>query len=207
MKPYETNSCGYALKFNGPATVEDYDAKAGQGACLEDACQKTINTRTAVAWQEAFATVLAERTGVPRQIDEFATERAKAKSRNPANIAPITERVHAYNTRVIAQWANGDKEKRAQLDSWAQETADTIEIDPSPPVAKPASDKASATKNGDVVKAQEILSHDSAYIEERVTLMLGEVPDFVLVRDPEGKPDPQSLARLLNRYIITKLKL
>lgn len=205
MKPYETNSCGYTLKFNGPASVEDYDSRGGQGACLEDACQKTINTRTAIAWQEAFASILQERTGIPRQIDEFATQRVKTKSKNPDNVAPISERLHAYNTRVIAQWANGDEEKRAQLQAWAQETADKIEINPSPTTKPTASPTIS--KGGDLAKANEILSHEKAYIEERVTLMLGEVPDYDLLRDDIGKPDAQSLARLLNRYIMTKLKL
>src|SRR6267142_411408 len=152
MKPYETSSCGYPLKFNGPETVADYDSKAGAGACLEDACQKTINTRTAVAWQEAFATILQERTGIPRQIDEQATGRLKTRSRNPDKVTPVTERLLAYNSRVIAEWANGDQEKRAQLNAWAQETADTIEIDPSPP-AKTAPDKAPITKGGDLAKA------------------------------------------------------
>jgi hypothetical protein len=207
MKSYATSSCGYTLKFNGPDTVADYDSKGGEGACLKDACQKTINTRTAVDWQEAFASILAQRTGIPRKVDESATERVKAKSKNPNSVTPINERISAYNTRVIAEWANGDQEKRAQLQAWAQETADAMEVDPSPPAAKPASEKAPATKGGDLAKANEILSHDSAYIEERVSFMLSDVPDYVLVRDAEGKPDAQSLARLLNRYIITKLKL
>jgi hypothetical protein len=206
MKSYETSSCGYALKFNGPDTVADYDSKGGEGACLKDACQKTINTRTAVEWQEAFAAILAQRTGIPRKVDDFATERVKAKSKNPANVNPINERLSAYNTRVIAEWANGDQEKRAQLQAWAQETADAMEVDPSPP-AKAPSDKAPATKGGDLAKANEILSHEAPYIEERVKLMLGEVPDYQLLREASGKPDAQSLARLLNRYIITKLKL
>jgi hypothetical protein len=206
MKSYETNSCGYALKFNGPASVEDYDSKARRpGTCLEDACKKTINTRTAVDWQEAFAALLAERTGIPRRIDEDATARARSKSKNPDQITPISERLSTYNTRVIAEWANGDQVKRDALREWAQETANKIEIDPSP--TTPPKPAAPSPKTGDLAKANEILSHDYGYIEERVKLMLSQAPDFILVRDEAGKPDPQSLARLLNRYIIAKLKL
>lgn len=187
MKPYETNSCGYTLKFNGPETVADYDSKGGDGACLRDACLKTIYQDVLPDWQEAFATILGERTGIARQADE--------------------KRLRPYNTRVIAEWANGNEEKRAQLQAWAQETADKIELDPSPPISPAAKAPPAAGKSGDLAKANEILSHDSAYIEERVTLMLSTVPDYVLVRDAEGKPDPQSLARLLNRWIIAQLKL
>jgi hypothetical protein len=208
MKSYETSSCGYTLKFNGPASVEDYDSKANRpGACLDDACKKTINTRTAVDWQEAFASLLAERTGIPRKVDDEATARAKSRSRNPNGVTPVNERLSAYNTRVISEWANGDQVKRAALQEWAQEIADKIEIDPSPPVTAKTSPAPAAGKSGDLAKANEILSHDYGYIEERVKLMLSEVADYVLVRDDKGKPDPQSLARLLNRYIIAKLKL
>src|SRR5882757_7457610 len=107
MKSYATSSCGYTLKFNGPASVEDYDSKAGPGTCLEDACKKTINTRTAVDWQEAFASLLQERTGIPRKVDDEATARVKSKSKNPDSVTPINERLSAYNTRVISEWANG----------------------------------------------------------------------------------------------------
>ena len=188
MKPYETNSCGYTLKFNGPETVADYDSKGGDGACLKDACLKTIYQDVLPDWQEAFATILSERTGINR--------------------LPEEKRLRPYNIRVIAEWANGNEEKRAQLQAWAQEIADKIELDPSPlPATTTAKAPAAGGKSGDLAKANEILSHDSAYIEERVSLMLSTIPDYNLLRDIEGKPDAQSLARLLNRWIIAQLKL
>lgn len=187
MKPYETSSCGYTLKFNGPETVADYDSKGGDGACLKDACLKTIYQDVLPDWQEAFATILSERTGIARQTDE--------------------KRLRPYNIRVIAEWANGDQDKRAQLQAWAQETADKIEVAPSPPPTTTAKAPAATGKGGDLAKANEILTHDYTYIEERVKLMLSTVPDYDLLRDETGKPDAQSLARLLNRWIIAQLKL
>src|SRR6266850_898123 len=183
MKPYETNSCGYTLKFNGPETVADYDSKAGRdGACLKDACLKTIYQDVLPDWQEAFATILSERTGINRLPDE--------------------KRLRPYNKRVIAEWANGNEEKKAQLQAWAQETADKIEANPSPPPTTTAKAPAAAGKGGDLAKANEILTHDRNYIEERVSLMLSTVPDYDLLREESGKPDAQSLARLLNRWIM-----
>jgi hypothetical protein len=203
----ETSSCGYNLTFKGPDSIELYDTKAGKdGTALAHACLYTVYRETLISWQEAFAQLLASRTGIPRQIDEQATARAKSQSKHPENVAPISERVLAYNKRVAAQWANGDDAKRAELQTWAQETADQIEAVPSP-VTPPA--KEAAIGKADLAKAHEILSHPSEYIEERVALMLGELPDYELLRDAgnENKPNAENLARLINRYIVAKLKL
>ena len=154
---------------------------------------------------------------VPQAVGQSTKGRDKVEKLSPAEREWLEKEFKALRAlppeeqqrvrKNLRRWMQLPEEKRAQLQAWAQETADAMEVDPSPPAAKAPSDKAPATKGGDLAKANEILSHDSAYIEERVTFMLSEVPDFVLVRDAEGKPDPQSLARLLNRYIITKLKL
>lgn len=204
MKSYETSSCGYRLTFNGPETIQDYDAKGGEGACLRDACRMSIYGETLPAWQEAFAAVLEQRTGIPREIDQEATSRAKARSKTPENIKPINERVKAYNDRIVATWVNGDESKRLQIQQWAQETADRLEIIPAPIVTDT---KLPPVSKAELAKAHEILSHESAYVEERVTMMLGEIPDYRLTRDAEGKPEPQSLARLINHWLTKKLNL
>jgi hypothetical protein len=78
MNTYETHSCGYRLTFPGPASIEDYDAKVGKpGAALEHACLHTIHTRTLPEWQEKFAAVLQERTGIARQIEVRPPKPAK----------------------------------------------------------------------------------------------------------------------------------
>jgi hypothetical protein len=203
----ETSSCGYTLTFTGPESIEAYDAKAGKdGTALVHACLYTVYRETLVTWQEAFAQLLASKTGIARQIDEEATARARSQSKHPENVAPLQERVLAYNKRVASQWANGDDAKRAELQAWAQEVADKIEAVPSP-VTPPT--KQDPVGKADLAKANEILSHPPDYIEERVALMLGELPDYELLRDAgnENKPEVQSLARLINKYIVAKLRL
>ena len=201
-KTYESSSCGYTLKFNGPASVEEFDKRAGRdGACLDNSVLKIVWHETLPEWQEAFAEVLHQRTGIPRQIDEAATARVRAKSKNPQNVTPLNERLRAYNERVHAEWVNGDETKKAQLQEWAQEVASKIDVDPS--TATPTT----AAQKGDLAKANDILSHDSDYIEERITKLLSKVPDFDLLRDEDGKPDAQALARLINRYVVTDLGL
>ena len=207
MTSIQTSSCGYDLTFRGPATIADYDAKAGKdGTALKHAVTHTIYSEILPAWQESFAALLATRTGIPRVIDEEATARARSQSKHPEKVTPLQERVLAYNKRVAAQWINGDETRRAELQTWAQEVADKIEAAPSsvlPPVKEPPISKV------DLLKANEILTHPADYIEERVALMLADVPDYELLRDAanENKPRPESLARLINRYIVAKLKL
>lgn len=191
---YDTRSCGYKLAFNGPDTVEAYDQKANKtGQALEDAVNNTIYRGTLPEWQEEFARVLAQRTGIARGVDEVAT--AKLKERAKGDVRDIPERFKIYNARVQATYANGDEAKKAELAAWAQEVADTIEIDPSP------TQRVSAATKGDLAKADDILDHDVDYIEAKVTKMLSAVPDFDLARDDENKPERASFAKLIGRYI------
>jgi hypothetical protein len=193
MNTYETHSCGYRLTFPGPATIEDYDAKVGKpGTALEHACLHTIHTRTLPEWQEKFAALLQERTGIARQIESEATATRKE----------IPERVKAFNKRVIEHWGNGN-DKKAILQQWAQETADQMVV--TPPAAP--DEKVPPPSRADLAKAQEILARDPAIVAQKIQLMLNEVPGFKLTRDAEGRPDVQSFAHLLNRFILTKLGL
>src|SRR5580765_8171411 len=155
MKSYDTRSCGYKLRFNGPESVEEYDQKAKKpGQCLEDAINNTIYRGTLPEWQDEFARVLAKETGVAREVDAEAT--AKLKARAKGEVKDIPERFKAYNARVKATWANGDE-----------------------------------------AKENDILDHETDYIEAKVQKMLAKVPDYELARDDENKPEVTSLARLI----------
>jgi hypothetical protein len=86
----------------------------------------------------------------------------------------------------------------AALQSWAQEVADTIPVDPSPA-------RQSALAKGDLLKAEDILDRDADSVEAKVQKFLAAVPDFELIRDDDNRPEKQSLARLIGRYIDTLL--
>lgn len=202
---YETRTSGYKISFKGPDSTEEYNALAGTGsnACLEDACSNTIYRSTLPEFQAAFGKLLVERTGIAREIDQAATARVKARSKNPEETKPVPERFRTYNARVVEQWAggaeNGNKEKLAALQSWAQEVANSIRVDPSPA-------RQSAAAVGDLAKAADVLDHDPDYIEQKVQKFLNVVPEFELVRDGETNlPERQSLARLISRYVDTLL--
>ena len=195
---YETRSCGYKLAFNGPSSVDEYDQKATKaGQCLEDAVNNTIYRGTLPEWQEEFAKVLAQKTSIAREVDAAAT--AKLKERAKGEVRDLPERFKIYNARVKATWANGDEAKEKDLQAWAQETADRIEVDPSP------TQRVSAAQKGDLTKADDVLDHDADYIESKVSKMLAKVPDFALARDDENKPERTSLAKLIGKWIEAEL--
>lgn len=202
---YDTRSCGYKLAFTGQDSVEEYDEAAGRvGAALEDAVNNTIYRSTLPEWQATFGKVLEEKTGIPREIDAEATARVKAKAKNPNDTRDVPERFRTYNQRVRKQYAGaegeetGNGEKLAELQKWAQEVADGIRVDPSPA-------RISAISKGDIIKAEDVLDHDVEYIEQKVQKFLAAVPDFELVRDDDNRPEKQSLARLIGKYIDTLL--
>lgn len=204
---YDSYSLGYDLKFEGPATVEEYDTKAGKtGMCLSDAVDNTIYRGTLPDFQEAFAKKLAETYGITRGTDEKATEAKKAKAKADAKVEPVAEKVKAFNLRVratvLANLTGDDlKAKEAELSALAQSVADTITVDPSP--SKRAS---SAVNKGDLQKAQDILNHDDAYITAAVEKMSAKVPTFELEMDAEtSKPDEKSLAKLVGLYVDARL--
>jgi hypothetical protein len=201
MANYDLNSNGYKLSFPGPDTVEEYDQKGGRaGACLEDACSNTGYRATLPEWASKFAPKLADLTGIARGVDTEATEKAKKRAKDPANVKSVPEKFKAYNTRVRDEWAGEDEAKLKQLQDLAQEVADGTPIDPSPSARVSAVDKAY------ISKAEDILSHDEDYVEARVAKMAQLVPGFTLQRDEDDRPEKTSLARLVARWIEAKLE-
>jgi hypothetical protein len=192
-KQYDTNSLGYKLRFNGPATVEEYDQAAGRvGACLEDACDNTIYRGTLPEWMRAFAVRLEEMTGTKRGTDAEATARAKARSKKPDDVKDVPEKVKAFHARVTASMSDADKNA---LNAVAQEVADTIAIDPSPAKRVSGPDKQL------LGKADSLLTLPDDQLDEKVEKMIGRVEGFELQRDENDRPDRSSLARLVGRYL------
>jgi hypothetical protein len=193
-KSYETNSLGYKLRFNGPATVEEYDQAAGRtGACLEDACDNTIYRGTLPEWQAAWAKRLEEMTSTKRGVDQAATDRAKARSKKPEEVTDIPEKVKAYDARVKASMSDADKNA---LNAAAQEVADGILIDPSPSKRVAGPDKAL------LAKADSLLTLPEDQLQAKIDKYTAAVEGYELETDEEsGKPDRTSLARLIGRYL------
>ena len=199
MAKYKTSSIGFDLSFEGPATVEDYNLKAGARlsglpAVLEDAVGAEIAWGTLPEWQSAFANAISKQDGsFTREINADATAKAKAaaKSDSAKASAVVYETVSKSVKRYLAGKSEDDRSLLAAL---AQEVADSISIDPSP-------SKRSGKIKGDLVaKADSILSLTDDEIEAKVEKLLSVVPNYELVREENGLPNRDSLARMIGAY-------
>jgi hypothetical protein len=204
---YEATTCGHDVKFPGPATVEDFDAKAGEpGACLAGAIKDEIYRGTLPAFHRALTPKLEALTGVKREVDAEKTAAAKAKAKNPDNVADILVSFKSYLKDAEAKFVGeqpDDESKavaRKQIDDLMKEVALTIEIDPSPTVKGEA-----FVKKGDLAKADSILSRSDEEIDAKVSQFLAAVPDYDLARDDDGKPERKSFAKLIGLYLETVL--
>lgn len=199
MTSFKTSSIGFDLKFNGPSTAEEYNVKAGPrvsglDAVLEDAVGAEIAWSVLPEWQSAFADALAKADPVfTREVNADATAKAKAaaKSEDAKSKAVVYETVSKSVKRYLA--GKTDEEK-ATLAALAQTVADGITIDPSP-------SKRSGKIKGDLVaKADSILTLTDDDIEAKVEKLLSVVPNYELVREDNGMPNRDSLARMIGAY-------
>jgi hypothetical protein len=188
---FKTSSAGFDISFTAPDSVEEYDQLAGSGQCLKDAIAETTNRATVLAWQAEFSKLLADRTGIPRETDSEATTKLRQRSKGAKE---VLERFSSYVKRVNDEYANGDTNKRAELEQWAQETADKIPVDPS-------RQRPGKIAQGDLAKATDVLSGTPDSIEEKVQKYLQVVPGFDLQRDASNLPEKNSLAKLIGEYV------
>lgn len=202
MSKYATSSCDFDLSFPGPGSVEEYNQKAGGDRCLADAVNNIILRSTLPQWQKKMADALESLTSVVRTVDQVATDKAKSRAKEGTTVSDIKERATRYIARASAEYlatAGDDAELRKsaqlELNTLAQTTADSMEVDPSPATRAAGINKAYLTK------ADEILLRDEDAIEETVAKLVAKVGDFVLDRDDNGTPDRDSLAQLVGAYI------
>jgi hypothetical protein len=200
MATYETNSIGFPLKFSGPDSVEAYDQKGGkQGLCLEDAIDNTIYRSTLPEWQDKFAPIVEQLTGVKRSVNEEATAAARARSKTPDKVKDVLETVPRYVKRAMANLSDEDK---AALATEAQKVADGIEVDPSP------SKRQGGLRKDLREKAESLLTLPVDQLESKITGYLEEIPGYDLERDSdnENKPQVESLARLVGEIMAKRLR-
>jgi len=202
MPAYTTSSCDFDLSFSGPESVEAYDQKASEvGRCLCDAVNNIILRSTLPQWQKKMADALETLTGVERTVDQAATDKAQSRAKEGTTVTPIKERATRFIARASASYlANAEdeesrKSRQLELNTLAQSTADSMEVDPSPATRSAAINKAY------LAKADEILTRDEDAIEETVSKLIDKVGEFSLDRSDDGKPERDSLAMLVGAYI------
>lgn len=193
--PYNTNSLGYPLVFKGPKTEAAYERRAGKvGAMREDAVENIIYRGTLPEWQDEFAKHLETTFNEKRQVNEKATNEAKARSKTPDKVKNVLETVRVYHNRIAATLT---PEQKAELKKQAQVIADGIFVDPAPSKRSKGIDK------GYIEKADQWLTLPTDQLEAKITTALNAVEGFDLLRDEENKPTVESLATLIKAYVDT----
>jgi hypothetical protein len=204
-KLYEASSCGFDFHINGPATVEEFDAKGGEGSALQSAVDSVIWRSTLPKWQREVSPKLEALTGVKREVDEAKTAAAKKSAKNPENVADVLEKFSAFAKRARAAFCVGREGEElqaaeAELNAIAQSVADGMEVDPSP------SQRESGASKQAQIKADQILGLEDDEIETKVAKILAVVPNFPLERDEEsGRPTRASLARAIDAFTAAQL--
>lgn len=189
---YTVNTGNYSFKSPGPGTVEEYDQQAGKvGSCLEDAVYNSIYRGHIPAFWEAFIPKAEALTGIARAVDEKATERARAKSKNPEKVKDVMEKALNYDERVRASVT---PDIISALDALAVEVGSALVIDVS------EKQRTSGPGASFLAKADSVLTRDADGIESAVTKLSAVVPAHDLLRDETGKPDRVSLAELIKKY-------
>lgn len=188
MKQYKTSTLGRDLFLNGPDSVTEYEAKGGQGSCLEEAVGALIAWDTLPDFHDALGNALVKEFGIVRGIDEKATEKAKAKAKgdDAKAKASVPEKWTTYIRRVEATLTDDQKPTFDEL--W-KSTAQLVEIDPTP-----SKRKSRGPGKQFVDWAEQTLAMPTDKMEKKITKILSFIPEFELSRDAEGVPDVTSLA-------------
>lgn len=193
MKQYETETAGKKLVFNGPSTVEEYEAKGGVGSLLEEGIANLIARDTLPDFQSKLRVKLESLFQIPRTVDAKKTETAKARAKDEAakaNVKDVLESDLPYIRRVMATIAT-DPDKQKQFDAVWSEVEATVEVDPTP------SKRQSRGPGKEYVeRAETFLALPTDQLEAKITKIAELVPNVeeTLVRDADGKPNVQSLA-------------
>jgi len=186
-KYYEFSTAGIDLSSPGPATVEEFDAAAGQGECLSGGVKDAIyRGHLPQSLHPEFVKIAEQMTGIKREVNAKATAAAKERAKDGAAVADVLENAVPYLERVLA---SADAAVRTDLVSSIQSYARQTYIDVSP------SRRERGPSKENLNRADAILTQDDAMVESKVSYILSKVPQQVIDRDTTtGRPTRESLA-------------
>jgi hypothetical protein len=180
------------LEFLMSSDESSYDLLAGYaGAMREDAHRWHCHRETIDVFGDHFAPIVESLSGIPRGINEKETAKRKSTARQPEKVSPVPERVNRYLLRVFAQVS---KETQSAIQAAALELSRTMLISPAPAV------RSTVIEPMYYKRADSLLLQDLDTINEKVSKFSALVPDFILDREPSGKPLRDSLARLCQSF-------
>lgn len=178
----------------GPATVEEYDAASGGGenGALETAVRLDIlHGHLPRGLHPQFAKIFAKHSGVERNVNTEATEKAKLKAKDASKVADVLESVPEFMARV---WEIADASVKSAIDAECREFAKSTTIDVSP-----ASRESGPGKENREI-ADRLLLAPTDKLEAKIAQMLERVPGYTVDRDDNNVPERDSLAGLVKAY-------
>lgn len=204
-KYLKTSTGPIPLEFPIYATAAEFDAAAGvsdgdEGSCVFVASQNLVFRGHIGVFQDAFASKIAELTGIARSVDDEATEKAKAKAKDANNVKPVEEKFSTYLERVLGEVSPEDAKA---LILAGTELSRTLPVDASPRARQAGGPRIGVQA---YTAADDLLSRTPEAIEVGITKLLGKAAalevTFDLQRDPEtGLPVRASLAEFISALI------
>lgn len=192
------------LRFVGHESAEAYNAEAGapdqerfpgyESSLLADADGAIVAWSTLPTFGRNFAKTVAEKTGIPRRVNEKALAKAKERAKNPDDVKPekYLETTVDYFNFVFESI---DDQKKAELRALAKEFALTVKVDASPSAKGSRGPSKGALDAADTVLALPEEQREAKITKWQNVLAASDQPEFDLQRDPETNvPTRDSLA-------------
>lgn len=186
------------VEFQGHLSVDERDTEAGDpGSTLRDADKSDCYRSTLPEAHEKFRETLIKMSGVQPVVNEVATALAKKRAKDATKVKDIEETFVSLATRAKAALVVDDAGKAtwAEIDKAFRAIAFATPIDASPGRQGGGAGKAN------VAKAEDILSRSADAIEAAVEKLMAAEPTYDLARDESGKPEVNSLAKLVQIYM------
>lgn len=181
-----------SLEFLCHDSVESFDQAAGRtGACLEAAHRYHVHRFHLEKFYRELIPKFEKLSGIARRLDESKLARKRASSPNPEKISPIYEKPTTY---LIWLWPQLTDDLRESLGALARAESQKSLIDVSP------SDRNSTIDPSFYKRADSILDQEIEVIKTKLPRWQNLVPDYSLAWEDSGKPNRESLARLLQKY-------
>lgn len=180
------------LEFLCHPDQASFDKEAGYpGAMFEAAHRYFAHGFTLAEFHKKFIPKIEELSGIARRIDEKKFDRKKSQSPNPDKLSPVYESYTSYLTWLWPQLTN---EQRLVYSELALSESREFRINVAPAETKSPIDICYYKR------ADSILEQEVDVIKSKLPKYIQLVPNYEIAFEDSGKPNRDSLARLLQKF-------
>lgn len=188
------------LAFPGHATAEDFDREAGKaGDCVEEADASVAYRSTLPEFHEKFTETLESMSGMKRGVNTAATDKAKARAKDPAKVKDVPASFVDFANEVKAKLSEEDWKV---IDEAARNMALQVPIDASP------SKRPGGIPKDCKEKAESWSTLPTDELEGKITKYADEysLDVSIIERDAANKPTVDSLGRFIKAIMDARNK-